>query len=239
MNRANHKRSHTLKNILELRQSQACGANMLIGTKEDLIDAAVLSQEQPLTVQDEAGINKVSTACLDRNNLKNQSNPNLANSISLFHKLIEKELANTAQQLHLDPEELSAWLDLQVEVPAKTILALLRTMQNLRLDPLLDEIGFTQYEDSHWQVFITVNGCSKLLNQHPQFNGLSFTQSERLIEEVPEWIECSIYRKDRILPITIREYFIEVKAEQAIWQKMPRRMLRHRALQQCVRMAML
>jgi hypothetical protein len=239
MNRANNKRSHTLKNILELRQSQASGANTLIDTNQDLIDVLELNQKQSLLSQDEAEIDKVNNVCFGNNNQKIQSNRNLANSISLFHKLIEKELVNTAQQLHLDPEELSAWIDLQVEVPAKIILALLRTMQSLHLDPLLDEIGFTQYEDSHWQVFITVNGCCKLLNQHPQFNGLSFTQAERLIEGVPEWIECSIYRKDRILPITIREYFIEVKAEQAIWQKMPRRMLRHRALQQCVRMAML
>ena len=239
MNRANNKRSHALKNILELRQSQAPGTNTLIDTKQDLIDALALNQKQSLLSQDEAEIDQVNTACFGNNNQIIQSNRNLANSISLFHKLIEKEVVNTAQQLHLDPEELSAWVDSQVEVPAKTILALLRTTQSLRLDPLIDEVGFTQYEDSHWQVFITVNGCSKLLNQHPQFNGLSFTQSERLIEGVPEWIECSIYRKDRILPITIREYFIEVKAEQTIWQKMPRRMLRHRALQQCVRMAML
>ncbi|WP_150119891.1 recombinase RecT [Polynucleobacter asymbioticus] len=55
---------------------------------------------------------------------------------------------------------------------------------------------------------------------------------------IPEWMECAIYRKDRILPITVREYFVEVKGQSEIWQKMPRRMLRHRVLQQCVRLAM-
>jgi len=52
------------------------------------------------------------------------------------------------------------------------------------------------------------------------------------------WMECTIYRKDRSLPIMVREYFAEVKGEQAIWQKMPRRMLRHRVMQQCARLAM-
>ena len=122
-------------------------------------------------------------------------------------------------------------------MPAKTILTLLRMMQNLHLDPLNEEIGFTQYEDGGWQVFITIEGCSKLLNQHPQFNGLVFSQADTLIEGVPEWMECSIYRRDRILPITVREHYLEVRGENAIWQKMPRRMLRHRALQQCVKLA--
>jgi hypothetical protein len=110
-------------------------------------------------------------------------------------------------------------------------------MQSLHLDPLREEIGFTQYEDGQWQVFITIEGCSKLLNQHPQFNGLVFTQANALIDGLPEWIECSIYRKDREVPTTVREYLAEVRGENEIWKKMPRRMLRHRALQQCVRLA--
>jgi hypothetical protein len=162
----------------------------------------------------------------------------ISQSIELFHSLIDKELVRAAAGLEIDEAELQAWVDLQIEVPAKTILTLLRMMQSLHLDPLCEEIGFTQYDDGHWQVFITIEGCSKLLNQHPQFNGLVFSQADTLVEGVPEWIECSIYRRDRIMPITVREYLTEVRGEHAIWQKMPRRMLRHRALQQCVRLAM-
>ena len=158
-------------------------------------------------------------------------------SIALFNGLIDKELARAAAGLGIDEEELKAWIDLQMDVPAKTILSLLRMMQNLHLDPLCDEIGFTQYDDGQWQVFITIEGCSKLLNQHPQFNGLVFNQADTFIDGVPEWMECTIYRKDRTVPTTVREYLTEVRGENPIWQKMPRRMLRHRALQQCVRLA--
>ena len=161
----------------------------------------------------------------------------IAQSISLFNGLIDKEIGRAAAGLGIDEGELKAWIDLQIEVPAKTILTILRSMQNLHLDPLCDEIAFTQYDDGQWQVFITIEGCSKLLNQHPQFNGLVFTQADTLIDGVPEWIECSIYRKDREVPTTVREYLMEVRGETSIWQKMPRRMLRHRALQQCVRLA--
>jgi hypothetical protein len=158
-------------------------------------------------------------------------------SIALFNGLIDKELGRAATGLGIDEAELKAWVDLQMEVPAKTILTLLRMMQTLHLDPLCEEISFTQYDDGQWQVFITIEGCSKLLNQHPQFNGLVFTQADTLIDGVPEWIECAIYRKDREVPTTVREYLTEVRGETSIWQKMPRRMLRHRALQQCVRLA--
>ena len=170
-------------------------------------------------------------------NKLDSSAASIAQSIALFHGLIDKELGRAATGLGIDEAELKAWVDLQIEVPAKTILTLLRMIQSLHLDPLSEEIGFTQYEDGQWQVFITIEGCSKLLNQHPQFNGLHFTQADTLVDGLPEWIECSIYRKDREVPTTVREYLTEVKGENVIWKKMPRRMLRHRALLQCVRLA--
>jgi hypothetical protein len=170
-------------------------------------------------------------------NYQSSTQPPITQSIEIFNKLIAKELANAASRLGINEAELKAWVDLQIVVPAKAILTLLRMVQSLHLDPLCEEMGFTQYEDGQWQVFITIEGCSKLLNQHPQFNGLVFTQADTLIDGVPEWIECAIYRKDRLVPTTVREYLAEVRGENAIWQKMPRRMLRHRALQQCVRLA--
>lgn len=159
-------------------------------------------------------------------------------SIKLFHSLIEQEIGKAAKALGIESEQPKAWIDLQIEVPTKTILVLLRSTQALSLDPLNEEIGFTQYEDGQWRTFISTEGRSKLLNYHEQFNGLVFTQTETQIEGVQEWVECSIYRKDRILPITVREHFLEVKGDSLIWQKMPRRMLRHKALQQCVRLAL-
>lgn len=223
----NQKRSEQLKSLLG-------GTDPLLSLKEDLIDDRL---DIP------AHLDIARTVCFGANagdqelNKEVGTSSNLSQSIELFHRLIDKELIKAANALAIDELELKAWVDLQIEVPAKTILTLLRMMQNLHLDPLNEEIGFAQYEDGSWQVFITIEGCSKLLNQHPQFNGLAFTCSDTLIEGVPEWMECSIYRRDRILPITVREHYLEVKGENAIWQKMPRRMLRHRALQQCVRLA--
>ncbi len=236
-----NKRSEALKSILENQNGfDAVDDKSLLPTiqsiQEDLIAGAAQTVE-PI------GNTKVILFNTEENHQDagggvNITQSSLPQSIELFHGLIKKELTKAATGLGIDEAELKAWVDLQIDVPAKTILTVLRMMQSLHLDPLLEEIGLAQYEDGQWQVFITIEGCAKLLNQHPQFNGLVFHQANTLIDGVPEWIECSIYRKDREVPTTVREYYIEVRGENAIWQKMPRRILRHRALQQCVRLAM-
>jgi hypothetical protein len=243
MKRTTGKRTHTLKSILERQQVTAAAAKANSDVCTSLADTtATLFEIQEDLIEDaRQSINPISHARVVSFNTKTSdqvARSSISQSIELFHSLIDKELVRAATGLGIDKAELKAWVDLQIEVPAKTILTILRMMQSLHLDPLCEEIGFTQYDDGHWQVFITIEGCSKLLNQHPQFNGLVFHQADTLVEGVPEWIECSIYRRDRIMPITVREYLKEVRSENTIWQKMPRRMLRHRALQQCVRLAM-
>ena len=235
-----NKRSQALKSILEKQNGvDAADDKSLVPTIQTIQEDLIAGASQTVKPLDKTKVIPINTEENHRDaGAGVNSTQSLSQSIELFHSLIKKELAKAATGLGIDEAELKAWVDLQIDVPAKTILTLLRMMQSLHLDPLLEEIGFTQFEDGQWHVFITIEGCSKLLNQHPQFSGLAFNQANTLIDGVPEWIECSIYRKDREVPTTVREYYIEVKGENAIWQKMPRRILRHRALQQCVRLAM-
>ena len=236
------KRIHTLKEILERQEAakQDLLTDLPSDSKSDAnrISNNLADDQDNLPAADLNGANNAMTIHFDYGIAQaTKTASSLSKSIDLFHKLIQKEITSAAQLIEIDESELQAWIDLQIDVPSKTILTLLRTVQNLHLDPFNNEIGFTKYEDGSWQVFITIEGCSKLLNQHSQFNGLVFNQANTLIEGIPEWIECSIYRRDRMMPITVREYLIEVRKDAEIWQKMPRRMLRHRALQQCVRLA--
>lgn len=157
-------------------------------------------------------------------------------AIELLNQLIRKEIGKIAKALDLEETELQAWIDLQVMAPKQTLLTLLRIAREHNLDPLKEEVALALYGDSHWQAYITVDGYSKILNRHPEFDGIVFSQSGDESNGIPDWMECSIYRKDRSQPIVIREYFEEVKGAQAIWQKMPRRMLRHRVMQQCTRL---
>lgn len=156
--------------------------------------------------------------------------------IELMDRLIQKEISACAGLIGVEADELQAWIDLQIAVPAKSILTLLRMAKQYELDPLQEEVLLTQYDD-HWQVSISVDGWIKLMNRHPAFAGMSFTESPETDQGLPLWMECTIYRSDRAIPTTVREYLTEVKTDSDIWKKMPRRMLRHRTLQQCARLA--
>ena len=142
------------------------------------------------------------------------------------------------QTLGLDPEEIQLWLDQHLGVPLYPQVQLLRLANKYQLDPLSDEIALLQNQDQTYQPFITIDGWSKLINNHPQYAGISLRDSTELIDGIPTWMECTIYRNDRILPIVIKEYLEEVRTDHPSWQQMPRRMLRHRVIQQCARLAL-
>ena len=161
----------------------------------------------------------------------------LSKPIDLMDRLIQKEISTCAGLIGVEADELQAWIDLQIALPAKSILALLRVAKQYELDPLQEEVLLTQYDD-HWQASISVDGWIKLINRHPAFAGMSFTESPETDQGLPLWMECTIHRSDRPISTTVREYLTEVKTDSDIWKKMPRRMLRHRTLQQCARLAM-
>ena len=150
---------------------------------------------------------------------------------------IAKALTVLAKALLVEVNELQEWMNMYSPVPTKTILQLIRTAIRYKLNPLLGEIVFEEMGPGNWQAFISIDGWYRILNQQPNFQGLTFGASEELIENVPLWMECTIYRSDRTHPMTVREYYIELKTEHIAWQKLPRRMLRHRTLQQCMRLA--
>jgi len=153
-------------------------------------------------------------------------------------KALQAAISQTCQMLDLDPEELQLWLDQYLGAPLYPQVQLLRLATKYQLDPLSDEITLLQGQDQTYQPFITIDGWSKLINNHPQYAGMSLRESTELIDNIPTWMECTIYRNDRILPIVIKEYFEEVRTDHPSWQQMPRRMLRHRVIQQCARLAL-
>ena len=150
---------------------------------------------------------------------------------------IAKALKHAAQAIGVTPKDLGAWFSKYPQLSETTQESCLRLIAEYRLNPRADEIDLVQFEAGRLQVFITVNGWAKLINAHPAFCGIEFSEASELHQGVPIWMGCTIYRTDRIKPIVIREYFTEMKTEHAAWQQMPRRMLRHRAMQQCARLA--
>ena len=152
---------------------------------------------------------------------------------------LQKSIERTAEILALDPEELQLWLEQYPNLIPYTQIQLLRMAARYQLDPLSDEISIMETHEGH-QAFITIDGWVKLINSHQQYAGMSLREApienpSSIVD--PTWMECTIYRHDRILPIVVKEYLDEVKIDHPSWQQMPKRMLRHRVIQQCARLA--
>ncbi len=154
---------------------------------------------------------------------------------AVLQTLLTEEISIVAETIGIKKELLEVWAS-QFK-PDLTLITLMHMAKKHHLDPLSDEITILQYPDAKNHVFIPIHGWMKIVNQHPQFSGISLQQSAEEKEGIPIWMECCIYRNDRILPIVIKEYFDEVKSEHPGWKDLPRRMLRHRAIQQCARLA--
>jgi phage recombination protein Bet len=117
---------------------------------------------------------------------------------------------------------------------------LLLTAERLELDPLSNEIYAIEkaaLAGKKAQIIFVVglDGWNKIINSHPAFDGMKFVESEPGDDELPLYSECTIFRKDRKVAITVREYMYEVHTNQGAWLTHPRRMLRHKAMVQCAR----
>jgi len=121
------------------------------------------------------------------------------------------------------------------------MMALLIVADHHGLNPFTREI-FAFPDKGGIVPVVSVDGWSRILNDHPEMDGVEFIDSDQMTKhggkEVPEWIECIIYRKDRNRPIRVTEYMSECKRPNVgPWQSHPRRMLRHKAMIQCARLA--
>ena len=118
---------------------------------------------------------------------------------------------------------------------------LLLTAERLSLDPLSNEIYALEKSAAASQkaliIFVVgVDGWTKIINSHPAFDGMRFVESAPGDDELPLYFECTIFRKDRKVATSVREYMYEAHTNQGAWLTHPRRMLRHKAMVQCARL---
>ena len=149
---------------------------------------------------------------------------------------LESLVHETAKVLKINYQELSEWLE-NSSAPKEVQRRLLKVAKRLVLNPLLAQLDWEHYPEHGYEVFIPIDGWITLIHRESKFQGMVFQQSTEMEYGIPIWMECSIYRSDLIQPITVREYFAELKTDHPIWQQMPRRMMRHKTLQQCARLA--
>ncbi len=149
---------------------------------------------------------------------------------------METFTAEVARILEIDTQELNNW-DTDINAPMEVLKNILLTAKRLKLNPIMGHIGWELNAQNQWEIYIPIDGWIAMIHREPSFKGMTFNQSFETEEGIPIWMECSIYRADLTHPITVREYYAELKTEHPIWQQKPRRMLRHKILQQCARLA--
>jgi phage recombination protein Bet len=126
------------------------------------------------------------------------------------------------------------------------MMALMVVADQYGLNPFTREIYAFPDKYNGIVPVVGVDGWSRIVNQHPQFDGVEFRFSENLIQmpqalnKAPEWIEAVMYRKDRSHPIVVREYLDEcykTGSRPGPWQTHPKRFLRHKTYIQGARIA--
>lgn len=116
------------------------------------------------------------------------------------------------------------------QVTDAQMAALLIVANQYGLSPWTKEIYAFPDKQNGIVPVVGVDGWSRIINDNPQFDGMDFQQDE-------ESCTCIIYRKDRNHPIKVTEYMAECRRNVGPWQSHPRRMLRHKAMIQCARLA--
>lgn len=151
-------------------------------------------------------------------------------------------LAKVAARFSVEPAKLmttlkrTAFRQQNGEVTDEQMMALVIVADQYGLNPFTKEL-FAFPDKGGIVPVVSVDGWSRIINDHPQFDGVEFNDGPEDDNGVPAWIEAVIYRKDRAHPTKIRERFKEVKRDTQPWKSHPSRMLRHKALIQCARVA--
>ena len=143
--------------------------------------------------------------------------------------------SNLAKQFNMgDGSELASTLKATcfksgTQVTDAQMTALLVVAQQYGLNPFTKEIY--AFPDKGGIVpVVGLDGWSRIINSRPEFDGMDFDQN-------PESCTCTIYRKDRSHPIKVTEWMAECKRNAGPWLSHPYRMLRHKAMIQCARLA--
>lgn len=144
-------------------------------------------------------------------------------------------LTRVANKYGVDPDKMLTTLKATAfkgNVSNEQMMALLIVAEQHNLNPWTKEI-YAFPDRNHGIVpVVGVDGWARIINTHPEFDGMDFEEAED-----GSWIKCVIHRKDRTHPIAAREWLQECQRETGPWKSHPRRMLRHKAMIQCARIA--
>ena len=142
-------------------------------------------------------------------------------------------LSKMAARFSVEPQKMLATLKstaFKGDVSNEQMMALLIVADQYGLNPWTKEVYAFPDKNNGIVPVVGVDGWARIINSHEQFDGMQFAQDEQSCT-------CTIYRKDRQHPVAVTEYMAECKRGTGPWSSHPRRMLRHKAMIQCARLA--
>jgi phage recombination protein Bet len=184
---------------------------------------------------------------------RKQSETNVATLADANHSV----LARMAERFGVDQAKMLGTLKdtcFQSDKPITDaqFMALCVVADQYKLNPFTKEIYAYPDKRNGIVPVVGVDGWIRIINEHPQFDGMEFVDSDEIIDGgtehnlCPAWTEVVIYRKDRSHSTKVTEYFDECYRPpfekngyktDGPWQSHTRRMLRHKALIQGARLA--
>lgn len=123
------------------------------------------------------------------------------------------------------------------EITNEQMIALLVVAEQYNLNPFTREIFAFAGQGGGIVPMVSVDGWIRIINSRPELDSITFRYAPDGTPPADAWIECAIRRRDRTDAIEVREYLAECRRDTGPWRDMPQRMLRHKALIQCARVA--
>ncbi len=156
------------------------------------------------------------------------------------------QISVMAERLKVDPQEMHN-IVINTIMPSNDVTdaqftTFLAVANEYNLNPLTKEIYAFPAKGGGIQPIVSIDGWLKIINQHPQFDGMEF--KDHIVDGKLTAVTCKIYRKDRSHAIEVTEYLAECTGpiedkynNKTPWGRWPARMLRHKATIQAARYA--
>lgn len=116
------------------------------------------------------------------------------------------------------------------------VAAFIAVCNQMALNPIVGEVHAMRDRSGTLRPVPSIDGWVKVTRSQPDFRGIEFAEN-RDEDDCLVSITCTIHVDGWATPCRVTEYLCECKRHTEPWKAMPTRMLRHRALIQCARVA--
>ncbi|MCA0358700.1 MAG: phage recombination protein Bet [Proteobacteria bacterium] len=160
----------------------------------------------------------------------------MSTAVATIERAPRSVLVDMSTRYGMEPAAFEATIRATVckgSVSREEFAAFLLVAKEYRLNPLTKEIYAFPAKGGGIQPIVSIDGWSRIINDHPMFDGMEFVDQREGDALVA--VTCRMYRKDRTRPIEATEYMSECKRNTDVWKQWPARMLRHKAMIQAAR----